>query len=73
MQCPHCGNEVYQQITALNAAPNVNGCASTMTSSWVVNNTTMLNPMPSVCSGGLGFNPVVINSLDITANASEQQ
>lgn len=72
MQCPHCGNEVYtQQVTVFNPTPNFNGCNPTVTSQWVMNNatTTMLSPMPSFCAGG--HNPIIINSLEFTTDASE--
>jgi len=44
MMCPHCGNEVYQPITALNLVPNVNGCAQPSTFQVIPNNPTVAVP-----------------------------
>jgi len=48
MNCPHCGKEVYQPITALNLIPNVNGCAQPSTFQVIPSNPTIANSFPRV-------------------------
>jgi hypothetical protein len=68
MICQHCGNEMTQQVTALNPLINLNGCAQPHTFTIIPSNLTASAPYPQVqalrdntlCSAAYSPNPLFI-------------
>lgn len=83
MQCPHCGNEVKTaedyQVPQTTVYPGINKCyphgSYTTALPYDINITqTSVDYIALTgCTGGITFNPVLINSFDVTVNTPEYQ